>query len=266
MFNLPWLKTWLISACLALSFFSANVFAIRSPVSVRADIWYPYTGSEYSEKPGYIIELLAKILEPSDYRLEYATMSWRRAVDLTRFNYYDCIAGADPGDVPDFIFTETPFGMVTLKFFVRKGASWQFKSIDHLKTMRLGVTRDYSYDAGPLDAYIKENPDKNITLVSKEDPIGVLIDLLAKGEIDTFVDAELAVKRRLQEKNLSEQFQSAGDLGQASPIFVACGPTNTRARALVALFDEGLKRLRFNGEYQRILDRYEVADWEKKEP
>ena len=85
--------------------------AIADTISLRADIWPPYNATPGSDKPGYIVEIATEIWNYEGHQVNYATVPWERAISEARSGNIDCILGALPDEVPDFIFHSLSLGL-----------------------------------------------------------------------------------------------------------------------------------------------------------
>ena len=69
------------------------------------------------------------------------------------------------------------------------------------------------------------------------------------------------MQAKLKEMGLESKIDEAGDLGEASNIYIACSPAKESSKVLMNLVDEGTEKLRLSGELQKILDKYGLKDW-----
>lgn len=89
--------------------------------------------------------------------------------------------------------------------------------------------------------------------------------MLDKGIIDALIDDRTVLEATLQQlKVKSELYAFAGDNGVLYPLYLAFNPRDqTRSSRFVAIWDEGIRRLRLSGELTKILKSYGLQDWEK---
>jgi len=82
------------------------------------------------------------------------------------------------------------------------------------------------------------------------------------GRIDVTSDDMLQLQYEVNKIGLGGKIDVIpANVGDPVPNYIAFGPTNPRAHELARLWDEGVRRLRKNGELKRILDRYGIKDW-----
>ena len=130
-------------------------------ISLVGSDWCPYICAKkdnpkiLSDKPGYIIEIIQSALK--DYKIIYDSPSWKRAILETRKGTYDAIVGIYTSVAPDFIYPENEVGYSKMCFYVKKDNLWEYKAVESLSKVVLGIIEGYFYDEGKVDKYIKKN-------------------------------------------------------------------------------------------------------------
>lgn len=244
---------------------SATVSA--ETVRLRADYWPPYNGDPDSDRPGYIVEIAREIFSNAGYDTDYDAIPWERAINEARRGHVDCIIGALPEEVPDFIFHQRPVGLDESKLYTRHNSDWQFDGEDSLRQIRLGVIGGYSYDQGILDSYIArslsdEEPDGNVQVMKGNNALEKNLQKLVSGRIDVIVSSSAVLNYTLNELSMKGAVRDAGSIGTPDPLYIACSPATPLVSATYTrLLDEGLQRLRESGRLQQILSLYGLKDW-----
>ncbi|MBF0452655.1 MAG: transporter substrate-binding domain-containing protein [Candidatus Magnetomorum sp.] len=236
--------------------------AVADTITIRADIWCPYNCEPGSDNPGYMIEIAQKTLGKQNHTIDYQSMPWARALKQTREGIFVAVVGAYIEDAPDFLFADY-LGTSTMIFYGRKDSTWKFDGVDSLKTVNLGVVRNYAYTP-ELDKYIAENSkQKAVQLASGEDALEVNIKKLIRSRIDVFVANEMVFGYHIKQAGRSvDDFKHCGVLS-TDKVHMAFSPKNPNSKAYVETVNNGLKMLRTSGELKKILDKYNVQDWIK---
>lgn len=87
---------------------------------------------------------------------------------------------------------------------------------------------------------------------------------LDSGRLDGFVENEAVLMHLAAQKK--ERFRwkkSSPDVSSDPRLYIAFSPANKHADEWADLFSKELLKLRKTGELQKILDKYQVKDWEK---
>lgn len=254
-------KKILLSTFGALLFMSCKSYADgNDKLKVRADLWCPYNCEPKDKSPGYMVEVLQIAFGKEN--INYETMNWARAILDTREGSYDAIIGAAKEDAPDFIFS-TPLGASKNCFYTKNTSKFKYTGIDSLKSVKLGVVKDYAYFED-LNGYIKQNygyKDK-IDEHYGDNVQEKMISKLEAGRIDAFVEdpnvASFVLKKHPEIKDIV-------DVGckQIGDLYIAFPPKNPqskeRAEKLSATIDSMIK----SGEMEKLLDKYSLKPWFK---
>lgn len=247
-------KTLVISSILALS----SAFTSADTITIRADSWFPMNGEPGSATPGFMIELAQKAFSKAGHTVDYRLMPWERAVDEVRKGSFDCVVGAYKEDAPDFVFPTENWGMDATKFFKKAGNAWSYSGIASLDSEKIGIISGYAYDDA-FDEYAKGK--SNVQSVKGDDALDKNIKKLMAGRISITVESPLVMNAKLKELGMQGQIVPAGDLGDASEMFIACSPAKPGSKALVELVDSETKALRASGELSNIMAKYGLSDW-----
>ena len=243
--------------------FLLTIFVIPSAyaevITIRADEWCPYNCEPGSDNPGFMIEIAQYAFEKAGHQVDYKTLPWARAIIDSRSGTYNAIVGAFVGDAPDFIFPENELAINTNAFFIRKGDPWRFTGLESLKTIRLGVIRDYSY-GDDMDAYVEQNQNtKWVQVASGEDALVQNMRKLSGKRIDVLVEDSAVFYHELkQTKQESALFEEAGDLGREK-VYIAFSPNHPRSEEYARILSDGVAELRASGKLQEILSKYGIT-------
>ncbi len=252
----------------ALSVYQASA----DTISLRADIWPPYNATPGSDKPGYIVEIATEIWNNEGHQVNYATIPWERAISEARSGNIDCILGALPDEVPDFIFHSLSLGLDQSTFYTRSDSHWVYQSSSQLKDIRLGVIGGYSYDQGVIDehiaAIVREGaPNSQVQLMKGDNALEKNLQKLLSGRIDAIVGSKTVVDYTVATLGMEGAVQPAGNIGVADELYIACSPaTPDKSETYTRQLDNGIRRLRESGRLAEILERYGLKDWNSETP
>jgi polar amino acid transport system substrate-binding protein len=238
----------------------ATSLAQADTIRVRADRWYPYNGDPGSERPGYVIEMLQRVLGAAGHQIDYQVVPWQRALHQTGKGKADCVVGAYPEEAPHLLFSKVPVGMDTDVFISAADDTWVYEGVASLAGKRFGAVAGYSYDTS-LDALIASKPD-GMVMIAGHDGLLRGLRMIDSGRLDLFVESRTVFLANVYLAGTRQKYRIAGETEQESPMFVACTPGNPHAAAWLALLDDAIPAMRKNGELATLLRRYGLDDWE----
>lgn len=260
--NLPYTATLAVFCLLSSPVASQAAEADPHVITLRADPSCPSNCDPDSDHPGYDIELARAIFGAAGYKVDYRLLSWSRTLIEVRNGAIDGFVAGIKSDAPDFIFPEEPAGVLINAFAVRKGSNWHWNGIASLNGKVLGYIPDYQYFPelrSYIDAHVNE--PKLVQGVAMMNASELNARKLSVGRIDITCDDLFVLRYVIKSLKLEDQLQVTSTVGDPVNSYIAFGPTNPRGRDLAKLWDQGMRKMRANGELQRILDRYGITDW-----
>ncbi len=230
-------------------------------VRVAADPWCPYNCAPGDPEPGFLIEVGREALALSGYKLQYEVMPWSRALREARVGYVDAAVGATRANAPAHTFGATMLSSDETMIFVRAGENFDYQGVESLKDLRLGVIKDYTYDDnGPIDAYIADNRGNldRVISVSSHSNLGLLFRMLLAGRIDAFLENRFVGSYQASLLSVGDRIAMV-PTGAVDYVSFAFTPS-PRGKMLSAALESGVSRLRENGVFTAILNRYGLND------
>lgn len=248
-------KVKILNRCgAAICFVFAINFAFSDEISVAGDPWCPFTCDSTSDRPGLIVEVTKEVLGAVGHKVTYKEVAWARAVNDTRDNKINAVAGALKGDAPDFIFPSVSWANQKSCFFVKKGSAWKYKGVDSLKDQKIGAVQDYTYGE-PFDTFVKKS--KTVDLVSGTGTTVKLFKKLLDNRVGIIIEDESVAAYNLANDNSIDQNEilKVGCL-KASPLYVAFSPKNPKSKDYAKSLSESFKKFKTTPKMKEILSRY----------
>jgi len=251
----------IVRYCLAVLILSYGpvTLSLADEITIVADEWPPYNGKPESDLPGYGIEIAKRIFEAYGHKVVYKTMPWARAIVSTREGKHMAIIGAYKSDAPDFVFPEEEFGFSQDATFVTAMNSWRYTGPDSLKTVKLGLIKDYSYSE-EIDCFIKANPN-NVDYSFGEDPLKSSVQKLMQGRVDVVLGNDNVMKLKLRQIGLTGQVVNAGYTHEGKNVYLAFSPRMAHSQEYAARYSQGVRKLKASGELDAILAKYGLTYW-----
>jgi polar amino acid transport system substrate-binding protein len=147
-------------------------------------------------------------------------------------------------------------------FCVKTGNPWKYSGAASLKTLKLGVIKDYTYFSA-VDDYIKASP-AGVVFGTGENPLQSNFTRLVQGEVGAVVDDRSVLKYTIAKMKLQGKVSIApasAETAVPSNLYIAFPPKNPKSREYAKILDEGMVTLRKSGELQKILAKYGLTDW-----
>lgn len=238
----------------------------RDKVTLRADLWCPYTCDPASDRPGYLVEIAREIFAAQGLEVDYQLMPWKRVLLSLREGEIDGALGAGQREIPGSVVPARSLGADVTVLAVRQESRFVFNGVSSLEQLKIGIVTDYSFDdGGPIDAYLRrhvEAKDGKVELVYGADAQMQNMQKLLNGRIDAILDDEQVLAfNKMQLPSAPPLKYFVVNRGLDSSI--AFWPTNPKARAYADMLSEGIETLRRSGRLEQILDRYGLSDWER---
>ena len=148
-------------------------------------------------------------------------------------------------------YISNPVVMSGYVFFYMKGKNFDWKTMDELKQYKIGATKGYDYGKD-----FQEAEKQGIIHVERLDKDEMNFDNLLKGKIDIFPD-DLDVGTNI----LFNRYPAYTYVNvithpkrlREDPLHLLLSRSNPKNQKLMQLFNEGLKKLKDSGDYDRYL-------------
>lgn len=235
-------------------------------VTLRADLWCPYTCDPQSDKPGYMIEIARAVFGRAGIEVDYQLMPWKRVLSSVRTGEIDGAAGAGRHEIPGMILPARSLGSNITTLALLDGSSFVFRGIGSLEQIKIGIVTDYTFDdGGEIDTYVSRHGGKNdgkLELVYGEDAQMQNMQKLLSGRIDAIMDDEQVLRFATTRLSPMPAIKLVR-VGEPIDTSIAFSPKNARAKVYAEMLSNGIAELRRSGRLKMILDRYNLSDWAK---
>lgn len=255
------MRTRLTSLFLVLLSALAPAAAMADTITLKADSWMPFNGDGQSET-GYMLDLARTLLEAKGHKVVYVMTPWDKAVAEAKSGKCTGVIGASPEDAPDLIYPPNEEGQSIQLFCVRNGSPWKYAGIGSLKTIKLGIIKDYTY-FDDLDAYIKANPG-NVVYGAGDEPLQSNLARLLEGEVGAVVDDRSVLKYTIAKMKLQGKVAFAVSTSEAtktSKLYIAFSPKTPKAGEYARIISDGVAAMRASGALAKLLAKYGLTDW-----
>lgn len=240
------------SFALLASALSFSSISRADDITILADPWCPYTCDASGANKGVFIEMAEKALP--NHKIIYKNEGWARALELVKEGKESAVAGAGGNDAKDFITSVSGEAAMENCFYAPKGSTWKYTGLDSIKTINLGVINGYAYEP-KLDEYLASKP-KNVDIYSGADNgAAINVKKLAAKRLEAYLDDKNVIAYTAKQEGVSDKIQDAGCLGPDTG-YIAFSKKNPKSAVYAKELEEGVKKLKASGEYQKIMAKY----------
>lgn len=228
-----------------------TVGAKAQELNLTASTWSPYVDARLYEH-GVAIAVARAALERAGYGSNLTVGSWPQVMVATQNGTYDVLVGVwfTEERSAELAFSE-PFLDNDIKFLKQSGRDIQYRNLDDLIGLRIGVVSDYAYSREAVDTAGIE--------VAVASSVRENVEGLLAGELDlVLADARVA----MYEVN---QLVVAKDVTLLPEPVITRGLriAVSRARAdhdeIVETFDAAIESMRSDGTYAGLLANYRIS-------
>ncbi len=242
------LRMWL---CLIGTALSADD---KSIIKVMQIDWCPQI-CPGNEKAGFLVDIVTEVFEGSDYRVEFHTVPWSRAIKGVRAGTADALLSPSKREAPELLFPKYAIGYQRMCFFTKKGSTWRFEGIKSLEGVSVGMATNTS--AYELDSYFNQNRAQFHTMPYTKDYVELSTNMLLSGRFDTFVFTLKSAIHQIAKLGLQDKVTTSGCLEEVS-IYMAFAPDKPYSRELIEFFDNRFEYLAGTGRFDTIRSRYQI--------
>ncbi|GGP45250.1 hypothetical protein GCM10009347_10890 [Shewanella algicola] len=230
----------------------ASIHAHATPIRIASDIWCPYV---CENQKGYIVELTQRAFEIQNQKVEFITIPYKRALVELQRNNINAVLALPPSAIANnnLVSANVVLGYNTNDFYTLVDSQESFSYISDLNfTQQAAVVTGYDYGV-ELDAWL--NAHTNSYFASGSDPLAMNIIRLVKSRHSVIIDNKNVIEYTASQLNLSQQLRYAGTIGKPVPLYVGFNQQNQANAVMLA---NGIALLKDNGEYQSIINKYNV--------
>lgn len=227
-----------------------NLTFAEKMITATSDPYPPYA-DQNSPNQGLSLEIVREAFKTQDYKVEMKFQPWARALLEVTDNTIDIIPHIWKTEkrLNDFVFSD-PFLTQEMKFIKKNGDNFEFDGLKSLTGKTVGTIRGYSYSEDFSKATNFEKEEVNTVTQN--------VGKMMLGRVDLTVDDEITTKILLKKENpeLLGRIVFCKNILSKNDVYIVCGKNNPKAKELISSFNAGLKVIKANGTYDKILKSY----------
>ncbi|OEU69150.1 MAG: amino acid ABC transporter substrate-binding protein [Desulfovibrio sp. S3730MH75] len=230
--------------------FSSSAFAANKNIVAAADPWPPFINPENS-KQGLSMEIVRAAYETQGYKVTLEIVPWARAESGVKEGIYDILPNTWKTDArKKTLQYSNPYATNQVKFIKRTGDSFEYDGLKSLSGKTVGTVKGYGYgDAFMNDGgFQREETSNLITNIKK----------LVNDRVDLALEDEIVAKAIItkEDSSLLDKIVFTNNAFSSNDLYVTSGLKNPRHKELIDAFNKGLKEIKSNGTYKKILEGY----------
>ncbi|MBD1582289.1 transporter substrate-binding domain-containing protein [Pseudoalteromonas sp. S16_S37] len=240
-----------------LVFLLVTTSAFAKTIKVAAIDWCPQICPEQKEK-GYVVDLVEEIYRDSDYQLQVDYFPWSRAIKYVLAGKYHALLSPAKAEAPQLRYPASAVGQQEMCFFTTLENQWQYRGIDSLSKMQIGIAIDTSIEE--LNHYVSSHSDQFVFQPYHERYIKQSAQMLTKNRIDAFLFTKNSTLYELKQAKMWHDFRIAGCVSRTD-IFMAFTPNAKEHNAvddMMLTFDTRAKQLNIQQILEQLLIKYNL--------
>ena len=233
---------------------NASIFANTvTNVTAAAGEWDPYVG-EKLRNGGILTDITLSALSNAGVTVDLDYMPWNRALELTKTAKLDMTYGWRKSEEREKLFLlSDPIINETIHFFHLKSMDFEWSKMTDVAHYNIGTVRSYFYGK----EFEKEENNGRLKIQKSMGEISNFKKLLRKRidivPVSTFVGKNILRANFLDWEANAITFYPKPVSTSTLHVFVS--KSNPNGQEIINAFNEGLKKLKASGKYQKILDK-----------
>lgn len=214
------------------------------------DDFEPFYGAKIRDN-GFFTQLIAESFKAVGHDLQYNWMPWKRAITQAENVQFDILIGAYYSEERTKIFEYSDaISSAQVVLFERKGSNIKYSTLNDLAKYKIGVVYGYA------NTEEFDNADY-LTKESSSDSEASLKLLLNK-RVDLICNSREVILHILQ----NSYPDSYSEISVVQPplkvndLHILVSKKNPKAKKIIGDFNKGLKIIKENGTYDKILEKY----------
>ena len=229
---------------------SGTISSQTKTITATSDPYPPYVDPNTVDQ-GISLEIVRAAFKTQDYDVNMRFSPWARALAETTDGTVDIIPHIWKTDtrMNQFLFSD-PFLTQELKFIKKTSDKFEYAGLTSLTGKTIGIIRGYSY-----------SEDFSKATNFKREEVNTVVQNIGKmllGRIDLTVDDEITTKMVMTKENPGQlaSISFCKNILSKNDVFIVCGRNNPRSGEIIKAFNAGLKIIKKNGTYDKIVKKY----------
>jgi len=220
-------------------------------IEICGDCNYPpfeYIDND-GECKGFNVDISRSIAKEMGFQITFKLMEWTKAIEYAKNRDFQAIQGMSISNERQEIYSFSKEYITVFHSIYALKERTDINQFDDLYKLKIAVQEnDISYDI--ITKKANANKPIHVVVVSNQ---GIALQMLINKEVDAIAGNRLTILYYAKERNYTSLLKSIGE-----PINITkfgAGFKKNR-RDLISLFNQGIQRIRDNGTYKLIYDKW----------
>jgi len=252
----------LLGTLLVTLLFTTNLFA--ETIRITNGEWEPFL-SNYSYQYGLDSHIVTEAFKLEGITVEWGFFPWQRAYQHAKDgNNWDasCCWWPDDETKNEFLASDA-ITTTSFVFFHLKSYDFEWKSLEDLQGIKIGVTAKYDYGQAFMAAIAAKTLDIEFTTKDQFN-----YKKLLAGRIQIFPNdpsvGSAQIRNSLSPEQANLLTYHPKEFG-ISTLHLIVSKDNKRNKYILDKFNSGLKKLKASGQFQQMLKDLDAGKYDKKE-
>ena len=236
----------------AFSTLIATASAASEPITLVADEWPPFSGSELPGN-GISMDVTRAVLERAGYEVQPAILPWARIVSGAQDGDYDVVTSLfASAEMQQVLHYSEPFYTTEIKFIQRKGRDIAVGDLSSLRPYSIAVGAGFLYSPEFDDAEFLNKIEVTTTLQG--------IRMVAAGHADLTLDSTEVIRHSIlrDDPTLADEIEVLEPALTSQNIHMAVSTFRPDHATIVDDFNRALAEMRADGSFDALLKKHNV--------
>jgi len=219
-------------------------------LSMVVNTWPPYASRDLPDN-GLAVELVRTALQRKGHQINLHYETWPRALEGLEIGIFDIVGAVwkTKEREKQILFSE-PYLINQVKFLKRKKDTIKFTNLEDLTGYFIGIVKDYAYQ----DEFV--NSRRHIKL--PQNHIIQNLQRLLQGDIDLTLGDERAIVYEIKKymPNRMKELEFLDKPLSRRPLYIGVSRQNPQAEKIISEFNQAIEKMRQDGSYQRIVQKF----------
>jgi polar amino acid transport system substrate-binding protein len=229
-----------------MSLISIDSYSKEKPFKFACSYFPPFKIEEKGDHMGIDVDIISEVFKELKVDVSYSFLPWKRALYSVKNGELDALCGCSYLKSREKYFYYTnEVGKNSVGIFTLKSNQDTYKNIDDLKELSIAVVRGYSLENELISKRIKVVPANNESQ---------LIRLLQSNRVDAIYSFKTPILYILNKEKINNDLSFTEF--RSSSYYSCFNKNRPSNKELVKRFNSKLKRIKLDGSYNKIIQKY----------
>ncbi len=247
-----WRRGWSAFVLLSSMILMCGSVAAQSITLVGEDDWYPYSALKDGKLQGFAVDVIASAYASVDVNVNFKSAPYVRCLMLVEtgqeLGCFDSLKDSKLN--AEFLFHQEPIFKAEIGIYALNDSEDSGLRASDMRGRRVGLTHGYTYTdvIDKDDSIIREEAPTDLSNLRKL--------LLKRSEYSLVYTRVVDYLQSRYPKELKGKIKQVGSI-TVDKLYVSFSKKRPESAKYAALLDQGLRKIRSNGQYAKIEQRWQ---------